>query len=458
MDFVRCARCDKELPGDFRFCGYCGVPLAEPAAANGDYAPTETLDAALAAPLSDMPTAEVSSQRDERRYVAVLFADLRGFTDLSDRLDPEEVHAVMNECFAGFGRAIHEEGGFIDKYIGDSVMAIFGAPVAHEDDPVRACASALAMQRFLREFSSSVRKRTGTDLHIRIGIHYGLVVAGGVGSNVKMQYTVMGDTVNVASRLESSAEPGSILVSKEVRDACGEAFEYGEQKKLKVKGKRRRVIAFELRAEQRGRATRYGLTSAPLVGRDEELAALLARLNGASADHRWIELRGDLGSGKSRLLREAVLRRHDRHFIEVLATPATRRRPFGLVEQIIHDVLVDLTFDTTRLESADRFTRTLLRLDRRLEPYRPTRPSRTRRLCVAPSSAASRRSSSLSPNATRTSRSSSTATRWRTTRPPGYSKRWLGATAAWPCPSSRPPARTGRTRRSIQIARSRSPP
>ena len=116
------------MPATFRHCSHCGARIT----------PNETPpDAGSAVGSSTAPQGLEGTRRNERRHVTVLFADVSGFTHMSDRLDPEQVHEVMNECFAGLGRSIQEEGGYIDKYIGDNVMALFGAPVAHEDDPTR---------------------------------------------------------------------------------------------------------------------------------------------------------------------------------------------------------------------------------------------------------------------------------------------------------------------------------
>ena len=197
---MNCPQCSFDIPAGFKFCGHCGCkvedassPLPPPASA-----PLETERNAPGVPVL---------QRDERRDVTVLFADVSGFTAMSEKLDPEMVHTIMNEVFEGLGAAICEEDGFIDKYIGDNVMALFGAPVAHEDNTHRACRAALAMQNFLREFSGRNKARTGVILRMRIGIHCGLVLAGNVGSDFRKDYSVMGDTVNLASRMESNAPP-----------------------------------------------------------------------------------------------------------------------------------------------------------------------------------------------------------------------------------------------------------
>ncbi len=239
------------------FCGNCGVRLGagDPPARTPPFAPTSP------------PIAE-------RREVTVLFADLQGFTALGEKLDPEPLLSLMNECFAGLGRAIQAEGGHIDKYIGDNVMALFGAPVAHEDDPARACRAALAMQAFMAAFAERAREQTGGELRLRIGIHSGLVVAGVVGSDVRKDYSVMGDAVNQASRLETAAPPGGVLISRAVARSARGRFRLGPARRLAVKGKARPFEAYELLGEAPDCVPpRRGELSAPMVGRRAEWGA-----------------------------------------------------------------------------------------------------------------------------------------------------------------------------------------
>lgn len=302
--------------------------------------------------------------------MTVLFADVSGFTRMADRLDVEEVHDLMNEVFAGLGHTVSDEGGYIDKYIGDNIMALFGAPVAHEDDPARACRAALGMQDFLGRFSRQIRGQGSVELRLRIGINDGLVVAGGVGSDVKMQYTVMGDSVNVASRLESSAEPGTVLVSKHVYEQAADQFEFGPERQLIVKGKPDPIAAYELLRERRRimvRCERAGL--APFVGRERELAILGEYLGKREATARWVRVVGDAGLGKSRLVREAVARSSTSSVLHCTATSATARRPFGLMRRLLHDALIELTGDLGWSDSAAAFGDALRAVGERLAPY-----------------------------------------------------------------------------------------
>lgn len=203
----------------------------------------------------------------DRRVVTVLFADLCGFTSLCERMDPERLTDLVNAFFEELSRPIAQFGGVVDKYIGDAIMALFGAPTAHEDDPERAVWAAYEMQRVAREYA----ERTGVGLALRVGINTGLVVAGMVGTRLKRDYTVMGDAVNLAQRMEQHARPGTVLVAPETHRLVRGRFAFNAMAPLTVKGKRAPVPAYELigptPSETRG-------DRLELVGRAVELEVL----------------------------------------------------------------------------------------------------------------------------------------------------------------------------------------
>jgi class 3 adenylate cyclase len=148
----------------------------------------------------------------ERKQVTVLFADLSGFTAMSEKMDPEDITSIMNECFRLMGTSIEKHGGTIDKFMGDCVMALFGAPKALEDAPHRAIETAFDMRSRLQRFSED--KHLPIPLSFHIGINTGPVIAGMIGSDSRQDFTVMGDTVNVASRMANAAEPGTVLIAE----------------------------------------------------------------------------------------------------------------------------------------------------------------------------------------------------------------------------------------------------
>jgi class 3 adenylate cyclase len=158
----------------------------------------------------------------ERREVTILFADVVGFTHLSETQPPEIIVALLNELFTIATEIIQRRGGIIDKFIGDCIMAVWGTPQAHEDDAQRAVRAAEDLRRWLDVGNRRWRERWGIEIQLAMGVHTGFAVAGNVGSDKRMDYTVIGDTVNVAARLESMAQPGQILVSEATRERIGD--------------------------------------------------------------------------------------------------------------------------------------------------------------------------------------------------------------------------------------------
>ena len=253
--------------------------------------------------------AAVAADVADRRPVTVLFADLTGFTSLSEALDPEEVRAFQNALFAMLAESIARHDGFVEKFVGDAVMAVFGAPHAHEDDPVRALAAALAMQQGMAGLAARWAARLGRGVQLHIGVHTGPVVAGHLGTGAGSAYAVTGDTVNTAARLLSAAEPGTVLVSEATQRLARHHFAFAPAIELELRGKARTVRAhtvlrrLEEPASARGLAA-FGLV-APLVGRGPEVAQLHAAFERMRAGHaQLVVVAGEAGSGKSRLLAE----------------------------------------------------------------------------------------------------------------------------------------------------------
>ena len=275
----RCPACNTEVPSEARFCMSCGAAL--------DEAPAPR-------------TAE--SPPEERRQVTVLFADLSGYTAFAERMDPEAVKSLVDRALMRLGREVERYGGTVDKYIGDNVMALFGAPVAHEDDAERAVRAGLGMQDAMEEVNADLPG--GINFALRVGINTGEVLAGAVGE----AYTVVGDTVNVASRLQSAARPGSVTVGERTMRASATAVNYERLEPLDLKGKAQPVPAWEavcLTAEQAvGRAA--PARESALVGRDGELTTLETLYERVLDEDtpQLVTLIGEAGVGKSRLLRE----------------------------------------------------------------------------------------------------------------------------------------------------------
>ena len=237
----------------------------------------------------------------------MLFADVAGFTTLAEKMDPEEVHRIIDRCFELIAAEVHRFEGTINQYTGDGVMALFGAPIAHEDGPRRAVHAALGIQRALRDYSRELQAQGGRGLQMRIGVNTGPVVVGRIGDDLRMDYTAVGDTTNLAARMQQTARPGSVVVTDQTHKAIGGYFETLDLGETQVKG-RAPAQAWEV-LRPRGRRSRLevaierGLT--PLVGRSRELQTLLERFGEAKGGRgQVVFISGDAGIGKSRLLLE----------------------------------------------------------------------------------------------------------------------------------------------------------
>ncbi len=315
---IRCPTCGAQAPPQFKFCGQCGAnltptstraaPIATPSPAPATTsAPAPTVAAYTPKHLAEKILRSRSALEGERRQVTVLFGDIAGFTTLAEKLDPEEVHRIINHCFELMTAEVHRFEGTINQYTGDGIMALFGAPIAHEDSPRRAVHAALGIQRELRAYAKQLEAERGITLRMRIGLNTGPVVVGRIGDDLRMDYTAVGDTTNLAARMQQIARPGSVVVSEATHKVVAGFFDTLELGEVPVKG-HAPIQAFEvLRA--RGRKARLdvaaerGLT--PYVGRGRELATLNELFREVKA-HRGqvVFITGEAGIGKSRLLLE----------------------------------------------------------------------------------------------------------------------------------------------------------
>ena len=251
-----------------------------------------------------------SQAADERKRVTVLFADVSGYTALSENLDPEDVASIMNRLFEAVTIEIHRYGGTVDKYSGDAVMALFGAPQALENHEEMAVRAAMAMQTVIREFSADLEKTRGFQVQMRIGLNTGEVLAGLVGGLQARSYTVMGDTVNLAARLESAAPVAGILASAETTRSLHAIFDFEPPQQITVKGKSEPITVYVVVGEkaERGRVRGISGLHAPMVGREKEFAGLQTIFAEALTEKVWraTAVTGEAGLGKSRLQREFV--------------------------------------------------------------------------------------------------------------------------------------------------------
>lgn len=273
---MMCLVCGAVTVPGARFCHMCGAALAEAA----------------------------SLPATERRVVTVLFGDLSDFTAWAEDLDPERVGAVTDRVLAALARSVTMFGGHVDKLTGDGIMAVFGAPVAHEDDPERAVRAALSMQRAVRRVLDA-EQGGGVPLGLRVGLNTGMVVAG---VQAALEYTVIGDTVNTAARLADAAAVGTVYAGEATVAATRHRAAWRRLRPLRLKGKREPVQAFELLGLRDAPGTRSGLgDEAPFVGREAELGRFASRLAevGDRGEARVLMITAEAGVGKTRFAAEA---------------------------------------------------------------------------------------------------------------------------------------------------------
>ncbi len=279
----------------------------------------------------------------ERRTATILFSDMKGFTSLSERMDPEEMDALMNRIFGLFEAIIKEHGGIVEKYIGDALVAVFGVPELHEDDPSRAVHAALEFLGRVKETDACLTDRAGC-VTFRTGIHTGLVTTGRRGEFD----VVTGHAMSVAQRLEAAAEPGSILVSEATKEKCEDDFEFGPAVEVEAKGKTEPVRAFRVLGESSAQRAGARLRDrGPFIGRREALDELLkAYIRNRYDEVSGFFLHGEAGIGKTRLAQALVekIRRFPDFATPVLAARAQKYRPGGFA------VIVDIVLGYLGLE------------------------------------------------------------------------------------------------------------
>jgi class 3 adenylate cyclase/tetratricopeptide (TPR) repeat protein len=304
-----CANCGAQLSPAAKFCSECAHPTGSTSASRGLAAP--------ALPLPETYTPKHLAERilnsraaleGERKQVTILFADLKGSMELLADRDPEEGRRILDAVLERMMDAVHRYEGTVNQVMGDGIMALFGAPLAHEDHAVRACYAALRMQDEVRRYSDELRRAQGVEVQIRVGLNSGQVVVRSIGSDLRMDYTAVGQTTHLAARMEQLATPGTVrLTGATVRLAEG----YVEVRSLgpiPVKGLADPIEVFELTGAGQARtrlqaAALRGLTR--FVGRDAEVEHLRRVLDRASAGHgQVVSIVGEAGVGKSRLTYE----------------------------------------------------------------------------------------------------------------------------------------------------------
>jgi len=326
---VTCLHCGTNLPLDANFCDFCGARVSgeldslvgqsgsaaaaavsprdssikdQPDAVLNRYIPRELLDKLKAARTEGRMVGE-------RRVVTMLFCDILGSTGAAELLDPEDWSAIINQAFEHMIKPVYRYEGTVARLMGDGILAFFGAPIAHEDDPNRAVLAGLDILSGIADLQPGIQDRYGIDINVRVGINTGLVVVGAVGSDLRMEYTALGDAINVAARMEESAQPGTVLVSHNTYRLINNGFVFELAGEQIVKGRQEpvstyRVVRVSKSGEPHARVT--GM-HAPMVGRELELTRISQVLEGVDQGiGHIIGIIAEAGLGKSRLISEVI--------------------------------------------------------------------------------------------------------------------------------------------------------
>ena len=308
-----CSQCGFENPPQMKFCGNCGSRL--------DVADSRSAAQPKPAPIAPQQVGELVGSdlmarfqqaglqaAGQRRNVTVLFADLADYTHLSAKIDPEDLYEIIQQFIKMLANMVYKYDGMVDKFIGDGLMALFGAPIAHENNAERALHAALDMQAGLNALNQSITAQFGVELEMHIGLNSGVVIVGSMGSDMLMDYTAIGETVNMAQRLDAVAGTGNILVSESVFRQTQRLFNFEIRPNLDLKGVSGQVTGYQLIAEKTTPAAVRGLEGlrAPMIGRQSELQKLAAAVETLSSQKtgKFVLIRGEAGIGKSRLIAE----------------------------------------------------------------------------------------------------------------------------------------------------------
>jgi class 3 adenylate cyclase/tetratricopeptide (TPR) repeat protein len=307
-----CGSCGFVNPEGFAFCGRCGSPLTVGTVASGFQPAPKFASPQAYTPkhLAEKILTSRTALEGERKQVTVLFADMKGSMELLADRDPEEARKLLDPVIEQMMDAVHRYEGTVNHILGDGIMALFGAPLAHEDHAVRACHAALRMQESVKRYADEVRRAEGVPIQIRVGLNSGEVVVGAIGNDLKMDYTAIGQTVHLASRMEQMATPGSILMTADALQLAEGYVQVNSLGPVSVKGMNEPVEVHEItgpgpvRSRLQAAAAR-GLTR--FVGRDAETEQLRKALEQARSDHgQVVGVVGEPGLGKSRLFFEFI--------------------------------------------------------------------------------------------------------------------------------------------------------
>ena len=374
---MMCPHCSSEIPDSSKFCPECGNPLS-PSAQHSDLSSDRTtlLQTYIPAELAKRILSAGKQIESERRLVTVVFADVSGFTAMSEKLDAEEVSTVLNDCFKGLISIVYKYEGVIDKFIGDEIMAIFGAPLTHENDPERAVRCSIEMMEYMERFNQLSPVALPELLGLHISLNSGMVVAGNVGSDLRMNYSVIGDTVNLASRLKHVAERGEIVVSEDTFRIVSSLVNADEPRFVSLKGKSEPVKVYKILSLKGGIEPGIRVTQkSPIIGREQEIAVLQSALEKViQKKEQRVFIRGEAGVGKTRLKLELIQHAKTKNITiyQGKCSSFEINTPYYLWTTLLKDIL-QLKADTIESETRKRLHNMLqiLSLEKH-EPYLAT--------------------------------------------------------------------------------------